>query len=170
MTHLIQTHGRELSNGSERNSKSMEKNETISVKIPLTPEVVKLLFSSQDNENDITMVFGLKVQVNTEELQLKVEEFRSERKNNEILTTLKHDLRAFIAKNQIQEAIEALMDSVKPQTKTHNEVLVISAKFHRTVEHKTLQIITFNELDIAMSNIVNSLVHMVNNIEEEEIK
>jgi len=119
MIHLTKTHGRELSSGSERNSKYMEKNETISVKIPLTPEVVKLLFSSQDNENDITMVFGLKAQISNEELQLKVETLRLERKNNEILTTLKHNLRACIAKNQIQEAIEILINSVKPQTKTH---------------------------------------------------
>ncbi len=146
----------------------MKPKKIISVEMPLEPEtleqIAKAIRSGEFGDSEIV---GIKLELAKPQREPSIEEAQI---TSEVVLKLRNGIKTLVAQNQIKEAIETFMNSVKQGSKIYDNLVLASARFNRANEDKHLQIISYGEYDIAMMNIANSIIFMVNSTDEKEMK
>ncbi len=85
------------------------------------------------------------------------------------LMELQHQLKALLADNKIQEALEGIRQHLPPNSAAYNQSVLFSAKLRSTEQQKALGLLSVVDYDLLHSRLLYGVLELVNGLEEGEI-
>lgn len=88
----------------------------------------------------------------------------------DMLLKMRIEIKELIFQNDIRLSIDKLKKNLVKHSKSFDDLILIAARFKRIDECSHQSLISFQETEIFISKIANDIIHIVNNLNEEEIQ
>lgn len=86
------------------------------------------------------------------------------------LNALKSELKVMVASNSLENAIEKLMECLEKECKTQDELILFSSRLKSIDKQRALGLISIVEHGNLHNNLVHGFLHVINEIQEKDLK